>query len=121
MDGVMFGQNLYRDGSMGPDKPDIPDDTTAVEDLRTVASALRVMPNPVREEARIVYTALQEEDVRIDLMAQNGMKVLNVYNGRMQAGENTVTWQRPALLTPGMYLLQLTAGDKVTVAKVLLQ
>lgn len=121
MDGVMFGQNLYRDGSMGPDKPDIPDDTTAVEDLRTVASALRVMPNPVREEACIAYTALQEEDVRIDLMAQNGMKVLNVYNGRMQAGENTVTWQRPAMLTPGMYLLQLTAGDKVTVAKVLLQ
>lgn len=123
-DGVYFGTNLYRDGSMGPDKPEIsdkPNDTTANEDLKTAVSALRVIPNPVYDETSIRYTALQDEGVRIDLMGTNGLKVMNVYEGRMQAGENTIMWQRPALLTPGMYLLQLTAGNKVAVAKILIQ
>ena len=124
MDGIYFGQNLYWDGSMGPvvpEGPTVPGDTTANEDLKVAASALRVMPNPVYDEARIAYTALQDEDVRIDLVGTNGLKVMNVYEGRMQAGENTIMWRRPALLTPGLYLMQLTAGDKVAVAKILLQ
>ncbi len=122
MDGVMFGQNLYRDGSMGADKPDIDDpEPTAMEDLKAAAAALHITPNPVREETRIGYTALQDENVRIDLLAQNGMKICNVYEGRVQAGDNAIMWRRPALLTPGMYLLQLTAGDQMTVAKILLQ
>lgn len=128
MDGTMFAQNLYRDGSMGPDKPEIPDepetpgeDSTATEKLKAVESALRITPNPVRENATIRYTAPRDEDVRIDLMAPNGMKVIGVYEGRMLSGENTVEWQRPALLKPGLYLLKLTAGNKVAVAKILLQ
>lgn len=121
MDGTMFGQNLYRDGSMGPDAPVISDDPTAREKLKAAESALRVTPNPVRENTCIRYMAQQDEDVRIDLMAPNGMKVLGIYEGRMSAGENTVEWQRPALLNAGMYLLKLTAGDKVAVTKILLQ
>lgn len=117
MDGSMFGQNLYRDGSMGPEAPII----TATEKWQAAESALRVMPNPVLKNTYIHYTAQQDEDVRIDLMAGNGMKVLNVYEGRMSAGENTIEWQRPALLNAGMYLLRLTVGDKTAVTKILLQ
>lgn len=115
-DGTMFAQNLYRDGSMGPEKPHV-----ATEKLKVAESALRVMPNPVRGNAYIRYMAQQDEDVRIDLLAPNGMKVLGVYEGRMFAGENTVEWKRPTLLNTGMYLLRLTVGDKVMVTKILLQ
>lgn len=115
-DGTMFAQNLYCDGSMGPEKPSM-----ATEKLKAAESALRVTPNPVRANTYIRYMAQQDEDVRIDLMASNGMKVLGIYEGRMSAGENTVEWQRPALLNAGMYLLKLTAGDKIAVTKILLR
>lgn len=124
-EGVMFGQNLYRDGSMGPDKPNIPDDDptdpTGIEKFKAVyASALRVSPNPVYDKANITYTATQNEDVRIDLVGLNGLVVLNVFNGKMQEGENTIVWQHPSLLTPGMYLLKAASGNKVSTSKILL-
>ena len=119
-EGVMFGQNLYRDGSMGPDKPNIPD-PTGVEKLQAAyVSALQVSPNPVRNQTRITYTAAQAENVRIDLVGANGAVVLNVFNGKVQEGENTIAWQRPYLLSPGMYLLRATAGNQVSSIKILL-
>lgn len=129
MDGTMYGQNLYYNGDMGanrpagPEKPEDPQkpDTLAVETSMQAAAALRVTPNPVLDEARMVYTALQDEDVRIDLVNMAGMQIVNVFDGRMQAGENTLAWTRPALLKPGMYVLQVTAGDKVSAVKVLLR
>ena len=118
MDGSMFAQNLYRDGSMGPDAPEI--DPTATEKLKVAESALRVTPNPVRENTYIRYMAQQDEDVRIDLIASNGMMV-PVYEGRMSAGENTINWTRPASVAPGLYVLQLTSGNNTASVKIVLQ
>ena len=116
MDGVMFAQNLYKDGSMGPDKP-----TTAVEETEMAVSALRVTPNPVRDEARIVYTAMQDEQVRINLLNQNGMMVAGVFEGRMSAGENMISWRRPASVAPGLYVLQLMSAGGMSTVKIVLQ
>ena len=116
MDGVMFAQNLYKDGSMGPDKP-----TTAVEETEMAVSALRVTPNPVRDEARIVYTAMQDEQVRINLLNQNGIMVAGVFEGRMSAGENMISWRRPASVAPGLYVLQLMSAGGMSTVKIVLQ
>lgn len=116
MDGTMFAQNLYKDGSMGPDKP-----TTAVEETEMAVSALRVTPNPVRDEARIVYTAMQDEQVRINLLNQNGMMVAGVFEGRMSAGENMISWRRPASVAPGLYVLQLMSAGGMSTVKIVLQ
>ena len=116
MDGVMFAQNLYKDGSMGPDKP-----TTAVEETEMAVSALRVTPNPVRDEARIVYTAMQDEQVRINLLNQNGMMVAGVFEGRISAGENMISWRRPASVAPGLYVLQLMSAGGMSTVKIVLQ
>lgn len=120
MDGTMFAQNLYRDGSMGPDKPTIPDDM-AVEEADMAAAALRVTPNPVRDGANIVYTASQDGQVRINLLNQNGVTVANVFEGRMSAGENTIDWTRPASVAPGLYVLQLTSANETASVKIVLQ
>lgn len=112
----IFAQNLYMDGSMGTEKPNV-----GIRDMSAYAVSLRVMPNPVREEMRIAYTAFEDMNARIDLIDGNGTLVANVFAGRLQAGDNNIIWQRPASLASGMYILQLKAGKRTSAVKVVLQ
>lgn len=112
----MFAQNLYIDGSMGLDKPNV-----GIENLSANAVSLRVIPNPVRDEMRIAYTAFEDMNARIDLIDGNGAMVANVFAGKLQAGDNNIVWQRPASLASGMYILQLKAGKRTSAVKVILQ
>ena len=64
---------------------------------------------------------MQDEQVRINLLNQNGMMVAGVFEGRMSAGENMISWRRPASVAPGLYVLQLMSAGGMSTVKIVLQ
>lgn len=49
--------------------------------------------------------------VTLDLVDITGRRVARIHDGEIGSSGGTVSWRSPALLVPGVYLLELRAGD----------
>ncbi len=81
----------------------------------TTANTLKVYPNPVQSEINFSLLMTSNEKVRVDIYSLNGslVKTLDMNLGR---GEQTVSVPAEGL-NIGTYVLQVTAGARVQVAK----
>jgi hypothetical protein len=49
--------------------------------------------------------------VTLDLVDITGRRVARIHDGEIGNSGETVSWRSPALLVPGVYLLELRAAD----------
>lgn len=75
-------------------------------------------PNPFNPETNISFSMPADQNVRIFIYNQLGELVESLLDGPMKAGYHTITW-RPEGLATGVYYVRLTAGDYISVRKVL--
>jgi hypothetical protein len=79
-------------------------------------------PNPYRESIRLRVALSKAEIVQLHIFDAGGRRVASLSPGRLAAGTSTVSWSgRDAQghpLAPGLYLLQLEAGNQVARTRV---
>jgi glycosidase len=87
----------------------------------SVDMSLRVMPNPVKEQAMVSYNLPESGKVSLQLLTMNGGRIGNLFQGVQSKGMhtapiNTVT-NSFKQYAPGVYLLQLTINGKQQTTK----
>ena len=83
--------------------------------------SLKVMPNPVKEQAIVSYNLPESGKVSLQLLSMNGGRIGNLFQGVQSKGPhtapiNTVT-NSFKQYAPGVYLLQLTINGKQQTTK----
>jgi len=76
-------------------------------------------PNPFNPSTRIAYSIPKELQVSLKIYDVMGREVVEVVNGRQSAGDYNVEFDA-ASLASGTYFYKLTAGDFVSVKKMVL-
>ncbi|MGE5363597.1 MAG: T9SS type A sorting domain-containing protein, partial [Bacteroidota bacterium] len=75
-------------------------------------------PNPFNPETNISFSIPADQNVRIVIYNQLGELVDRLLDENIKAGYHKVTW-RPEGLATGIYYVRLTAGDYISVRKIL--
>lgn len=115
-DGDLWGQNIRLDGTLGADF--VANELMVAEEFAEIG----IVPNPVGERACIyVNSKNYNGSIVMNLLDMSGRKVAQVYEGSISTGENVCEWQRPAVLRPGLYVLEIKAGNNVLSRKVVLR
>ncbi|MEO6166516.1 MAG: T9SS type A sorting domain-containing protein [Chitinophagales bacterium] len=79
--------------------------------------SLSVYPNPVTTEAIIRLWIAENSGATLELFDVSGKKVQTLLATNLEAGNHEVLLRRNQL-TPGIYLLGFTAGEKTEVVKI---
>ena len=109
-----YGQNIDIKGRLGNDVRN--------ESIVESVNQLQIYPNPVVDDARIVWLAASMlGQVEISLLDMSGRVVAEVGSATIVQGENRIDWIRPVGLPAGMYLLQMESSQGRVCAKVILQ
>jgi hypothetical protein len=81
-----------------------------------------ISPNPVTDEADFVFTLPTQADVTIDVLDITGNKVQTVFDGMLDEGQHRVKYRsRQQHVAKGMYIVQLKAGSKVLLKRMILE
>ena len=87
-------------------------------------SGLSVFPNPFRDLTRILFRLQTSAEVRLDITALTGEPVIILLDRRLPSGDQAVEWDgsdtHGSHVTPGVYLLRLTAGNTILTRKLML-
>ena len=89
--------------------------------LPSVDLSLRIMPNPVKEQAMVSYHLPESGKVSLQLLGMNGSRLGNLFQGFQSKGAhsspiNTLT-NSFKQYAPGVYLLQLSINGKQQTTK----
>mgnify|MGYP006269804265 FL=1 len=82
--------------------------------------SLNVLENPFRDELRFSATAATEVTVTIDLLNQNGERMIKELR-RIYPGRNDIALKKTVDLPAGVYLLRLTSADGNLLTKKLIK
>ncbi|MEM9723645.1 MAG: FlgD immunoglobulin-like domain containing protein [Bacteroidota bacterium] len=78
---------------------------------------LTVSPNPIGSEAEIRFYLRDQGEVQLQVFSPEGKQVALLFRGKREKGIHTLTWDgrdsRGNSLSPGVYILKLSAGSKV--------
>jgi hypothetical protein len=68
-----------------------------------------VVPTPVRETARVLFSIPVAETVQVRVLDRAGREVARLHDGPLPAGHHELLWSRGALAS-GLYFVQLKVG-----------
>lgn len=83
-----------------------------------IASSLNVYPNPVTDQFAITFYLQKAEWIELNLLAANGAAIGTLFSGRKDAGKQFLSAGIEGGVSPGIYFLQLRAGDNTNLKKV---
>ncbi len=89
----------------------------SASDLFDQTRALQVFPNPTTGVTRASFYLVNPDNVELNLYNTFGQKVRNLQPGYLSSGEHQVEIDARNL-APGVYILQLTTGNKVYTRKI---
>jgi hypothetical protein len=75
--------------------------------------ALQVVPNPASEQAQVIFSLDESQEVAVELFNSVGQRVDVLANGRYTAGQHVVN-ARVAGLAAGVYIVKITANGVAT-------
>ncbi len=80
----------------------------------------RVSPNPIKEEARILFSLKEPGEASLHIYNMNGQRVDAISMTNLNQGNHEWKW-KPGSLAPGAYFLQLETRRGVSIRKVVVQ
>jgi len=90
---------------------------SAIENAKTSFS---LFPNPARgTQINITYTLPHSTNVEINMYGMDGRKIATLLNNTVSEGEHTQALILPSGITPGIYLVELTANNKSTIGRMM--
>ncbi|HWB63393.1 MAG TPA: M43 family zinc metalloprotease, partial [Chitinophagales bacterium] len=109
------GNNLYIDDiNIGDDL------TTGIDENSLTASNVQLFPNPTGGNATLIMNLASQQHVGIKVFDITGKQVLNVFDGAMDAGDNTAEIKSGALAS-GVYVVSIQAGQSVIERKLVIK
>lgn len=106
-------------GMIGPSTADVAYKQSATEQLPTEFSLSQNYPNPFNPVTEILFSLPQASEVTLEVFNLLGQSVAKVYQGRLEAGTHSYTWDGSSAAS-GIYLYRLTAGNFVETKKMIL-
>jgi hypothetical protein len=105
----IYAQNITRDGNLG---------SLWVAETGRGSTGIRVCPNPVFDDAKVIMHMEDVADCRLELYSVDGHCVMTIFEGRLAAGAQELRFDA-GTLPPGMYFLRAVNGEMTEVVKVL--
>jgi len=76
-----------------------------------------LVPNPAKNSVMVRFTLPQRSDVSLAAFDVAGRKLVELANGRLEAGEHSIAWdfkdREGRAVSAGYYLIKLRVGDRV--------
>ncbi len=91
------------------------------EQLELYPFQLRVAPNPAAGFTELSYTLPSSESVQITILNLQGQVVHKESLGRQIAGPHNWSWNIASDLRAGLYMIQVQAGDRREVERVIVE
>jgi hypothetical protein len=88
-----------------------------IEENAAAIGSVSVYPNPMNDQATIALSLVSDNNVTVELYDLSGKKVLSVFEGNMNAGNNTAGFSA-AELNAGIYTAVVSANGFHTTVKV---
>lgn len=79
---------------------------------------VKVFYNPVAEQITLNFTLSQQNTVVIKVMDALGNEVLNLMNGRLDAGLQSLSFDTDGKLSTGFYFVRVSSGTETVVKRI---
>ncbi len=94
------------------------DNSVGIEDEpSSLEKTLKAYPNPVLNDVYVNYNTNRPENMNVEIYDLSG-RLIEIYNENLSAGEGKATFDLSELNT-GMYLMNITVGDRTKTTKIL--
>lgn len=88
------------------------------EESEKLINNVKVFYNPVAEQITANFKLSKQGTVAIKVMDALGNEVLNLMNGRLDAGMQNLSFDANGKLTTGFYFVRVTSGAETVVKRV---
>lgn len=88
------------------------------QDSEKLINNVKVFYNPVAEQITLNFTLSQQNTVVIKVMDALGNEVLNLMNGRLDAGLQSLSFDTDGKLTAGFYFVRVSSGTETVVKRI---
>jgi len=88
------------------------------EDNEKLINNVKVFYNPVAEQITTNFKLSKQGTVTIKVMDALGSEVLNLMNGRLDAGMQNLSFDSNGKLTAGVYFVRVTSGAETVVKRI---
>ncbi|MFD2596404.1 T9SS type A sorting domain-containing protein [Sphingobacterium griseoflavum] len=88
------------------------------EDSEKLINNVKVFYNPVAEQITTNFKLSKQGTVTIKVMDALGNEVLNLMNGRLDAGMQNLSFDSNGKLTTGFYFVRVTSGAETVVKRI---
>ena len=86
-------------------------------DIKAVSN-VKVYPNPVAEQLNLTYNVGKDSNVTIKIMDILGNEITTLLSQKMQAGEQTNTFNINNKLNSGFYFVRLIVGSETVIKRI---
>ena len=95
------------------------DNIVSVPDL-ILENTVSLYPNPAKDKTLLNFNLEEASNVEVNLFKYNGDKILNIHNGYMEAGENSLTINTSGL-SAGAYFVIIKNSGKGLIKKLIVE
>lgn len=101
----------------------IPENIDAgISALENAKTSFSLFPNPATgTQINITYTLPYSTNVDINIYELDGRKIATLLNNTISGGQHTQALLLPSGITPGIYLVELTANNKSTIERMVIE
>ena len=101
----------------------IPENVDAgISALQNAKTSFSLFPNPDRgAQINITYTLPYSTNVEINIYGMDGRKMSTLLNSGVNEGKHTQALALPYRIAPGIYLIELTANNRSTVERMVVE
>ncbi|MCX7743018.1 MAG: M43 family zinc metalloprotease [Flavobacteriales bacterium] len=114
--GGPYGNDFFLDDIMIQNSQAI-----GIEEATAGQTGFKVFPNPVSSVSQVYFNLTQSGDVQIDLLDITGRVVGNVFNGTLNAGEQTFQIEHSRFQASGIYIVRLIVNGAVSTQKIVVE
>lgn len=92
-----------------------------ISDAKQFSNNMRVYPTPASSYVNIEFSIEKSAHVQMTVYDLSGRKVYSLIDRMYPAGSHRVDWDLSSKLKPGIYLINMQAGDNTSTAKLMVK
>lgn len=89
----------------------------APKDIEKLINNVKVFYNPIAEQINLSFKLTKSSNLSIKVMDALGNEVLQLMNGNVEGGTQTLSFEHGGKLTAGFYFIRVVAGSETVVKR----
>jgi len=95
--------------------------STGVASINSTSNNIAIFPNPINENSIINLNLVEQADVNYSIINVIGQKVIQENMGSLSAGNHTISIGNKAILSKGIYFVNVTIGEDNFIEKIVVE